>query len=87
MDKRTTAIVVTIVAVLLCACPGIFGLCMGGMFALVSFMPGANIDIGGSQDPRSALTVGIVGLCFGIVFVLIAAIAIYFVWRRNPNPA
>jgi hypothetical protein len=58
MNKRTTAIVVTVISVLLCACPGLFALFMGGMFALVSFIPGADIDVFGSSDPQSALTFG-----------------------------
>ena len=85
MDKKTTAIIVTVVSVLLCACPGLFALFMGGMFALVSFIPGADIDVFGSSDPQSALTFGIGGLCTGAVFVLIAAAAIFLVWRRKPG--
>jgi uncharacterized membrane protein len=87
MDKRMTAIVITVVAVLLCACPGLFGLFMGGMFALISFIPGADIDVFGSSDPQSALTMGIGGLCAGIVFVLIAAVAIFLAWRRKGDAA
>ena len=83
MNNKTTAIIVTVLAVLLCACPGLTGLCMGGMFAVISFVPGANIDIGGSNDPKTALNTGIAGLCFGIVFILIAALVIYFVWKRK----
>lgn len=87
MSNKTTAIVVTIAAMLLCGCPGLFGLLMGGMFAVISFIPGANIDVMGSSDPRSALNLGIGGLCVGIVFVLIAAVAIFFAWRRKPVTA
>jgi len=87
MDKRTTAIVVTVAAILLCGCPGLVSLFMGGMFALTSVIPGANIDVFGSSDPRSALNVGIAGLCVGLVFVLIAAVAIFFAWRRRGTAA
>jgi hypothetical protein len=87
MDKKTTAIVVTVAAMLLCGCPGLFSLLMGGMFAVISFIPGSNIDVMGSSDPRSALNLGIGGLCVGIVFVLIAAAAIFFAWRRKPGTA
>jgi uncharacterized membrane protein len=83
MDKKTIAIIVTVAAVLLCGCPGLFSLLLGGMFALISFIPGANIDVFGSNDPRSALNFGIGGLCVGVVFVLIAAAAIFFAWRRK----
>jgi hypothetical protein len=83
MDKRVTAIIITVVALFLCACPGVLGLFMGGMFALVSFIPGANIDIGGSHDPQSALMFGIAGLCGGLILVVIAAAAIFLAWRRS----
>ena len=90
MDKKTIAIIVTVAAIVLCGCPGLFSLLLGGMFALMSFIPGANIDVLGSSDPRSALNFGIGGLCVGMVFVLIAAVAIFFAWRRKsdtaPNP-
>ena len=85
MDKKTTAIVVTVAAMLLCGCPGLCSLLMGGMFAVTSFVPGANIDVFGSSDPRAALNLGIGGLCVGAVFVIIAAVAIFLVWRRNSS--
>ena len=85
MSKRATAIIITVISGLLCACPGLFALFMGGMFALVSFIPGADIDVFGSSDPQSAMTFGIGGLCTGFVFVLIAAVAIFFAWRRKPG--
>ncbi len=87
MDKKTTAIIVTVVAMLLCGCPGLASLCGGGMFAVISFMPNADIDIFGSSNPQDALTTGIGGVCVGIVFVVIAAVAIYLVWRRNKSDA
>ena len=85
MSKRATAIIITVISGLLCACPGLFALIMGGMFALVSFIPGADIDVFGSSDPQSAMTFGIGGLCTGAVFLLIAAVAIFFAWRRKPG--
>ncbi len=87
MDKRTVAIIVTIAAIVLCGCPGLLSLFFGGMFALISFIPGANIDVFGSSDPRSALNTGIGGVCVGLVFVLIAAAAIFFAWRRISEKA
>jgi len=87
MDKKVTAIIITVVAILLCACPGLFGLFMGGLFALVSFIPGADIDVFGSTDPQSALNFGIGGLCTGFVLVLIAAVVIFMAWRRKGDTA
>ncbi len=83
MDKRTVAIIVTVVALLLCGCPGLLGVFTGGMFAIVSFFPNAAINVGGSSDPQSALTLGLGIFCVSIVAVLIAAAAIFFAWRRS----
>jgi uncharacterized membrane protein len=83
MDKKTTAILVTVLAIVLCACPGLFALFFGGMFALVSVIPGANIDMFGSSDPQSALNFGIGGLAVGLVLVLIAVVAIILAWRHR----
>lgn len=83
MNKKTTAIIVTVAAILLCGCPGLFSLFMGGMFALISFVPGADIDVMGSSDPQSALAFGIGGLCVGFLFLLITAVAIFISWRRK----
>jgi len=60
---------------------------MGALFAFVSYVPGAEIDMFGSQDPRSALTFGLVGIGAGLLFVLIAAVVIFLVWRRASTTA
>jgi hypothetical protein len=83
MDKKTTAIVATVVSVLLCGCPGIFALFLGVVFAGVSFIPGANIDMMGSREPRSALMFGLGGVCLGLVFILIAVVVSTVAWRRK----
>jgi ABC-type branched-subunit amino acid transport system permease subunit len=83
MDKRTTGIVATVAAVVLCGCPGLFSLCWGALAAFVSFVPGANIDIGGSNDPRSALVSGIGALCVGVLFIAIPFVVGYFTLRRR----
>lgn len=87
MDKKTTALISTIAAVVFCGCPGLFSLCGGAMFAVVSQMPGANIDVMGSSDPQSALLFGLGGLCSGVIMLAIAAGVIILVRRRNAaNP-
>ncbi len=87
MNQKTSSIIITAVSILACGCPGLFAMFMGGMFALISFMPGADIDVFGSSDPQSALTFGLGGLCLGLIFVLIAAAAIFFAWRRKADAA
>ena len=48
MERRTIGIIGTIIAVMLCGLPGLFFLCWGSIAALVSFVPGSEIDIFGS---------------------------------------
>jgi uncharacterized membrane protein len=94
MNAKTLAIIVTIAAILLCACPGLFVLFQGGIFALVGVIPGSEIDIMGSSDPQSALLFGVGELCLGAVLLIIGIVAVILVWRRaksaaagNPPPA
>jgi Na+/melibiose symporter-like transporter len=86
MDKRTTGIIATLVTVLICGCPGLFGLCLGATFAIVSFVPNAEIDIFGSHEPSAALTFGVVVLIISLVFVALPAI-LAFVTLRSKKPA
>ena len=83
MEKRTVAIIITVAAVLLCACPGITGVFGGILMALISFIPGADIDIMGSSSPRAALNTGIITLVIGVVFCIIAGVAIYLAWKKK----
>ena len=87
MDKRTTGIIATIVTALLCGCPGLFALCFGLISASASFIPGAEIDVFGSNDPQSALYMGIGALCLGILFVAIPVVVGVLTLRKRPEPA
>jgi len=84
MNNRNTNLIATIVAVVLCGCPGLFGLCFGGISLLASFTPGANIDVFGSSDPASATTMGLVVLCLSIIFIAIP-VAVWFATRRKTS--
>jgi len=84
MDKKNTGLIATIVAAVLCGCPGLFGLCFGAVSAFASFIPGADINVFGSNDPRSALTMGLGALCLGIVFVAIPVVVWFAIAKRKP---
>jgi hypothetical protein len=58
----------------------IFGL--PGVFAVISQIPGAEIDMFGSSDPTSALYTGIGALCGGFLLILIP-VAVGFFTLRN----
>lgn len=85
MDKKTIAIIITVVACLLCVCPGISGMFGGGLFAIISFIPGADIDIFGSPDPSEALNFGLTTLGVSLVLVVIGAVAIFLAWKKKKN--
>ncbi len=82
-DKRTVGLVATAITVVICGCPGLISLCFGAMFALTGSIPGANIDIGGSNDPRSAIGLGLGGICVGLLLVAIPAAVGYFMLRNR----
>jgi len=85
MDKKTTGIILTVIAVLLCGCPGLTSLCGGALMALVGFVPGSDIDIFGSSDPQSAIMTGIGGICLGIIFIAIPIVVGYLTLRNKPG--
>ena len=86
MDKKTTGIIATVVTGLLCGCPGLVSLCFGAMYALVSQVPGAQIDMFGSSDPADALTFGIIAVLIGLVMVVIPIVVGVIMLRRKGEP-
>jgi len=87
MDKRTTGIVATLITVLLCGCPGLFGMCIGAMFAMISFVPNAEIDVFGSHEPSAALTFGVIAMLISLVFLAIPVIlAIVTLRKKKTTP-
>jgi hypothetical protein len=82
--NRNTAMIVTGATALLCGCPGLVSACMGLMFAVVSLVPGADIDMMGSSDPQSALTFGIGGLCVGLILIVIPVVVGFLTLRNKP---
>jgi hypothetical protein len=82
MNNKNTSMIATIVAVVLCGCPGLFGLCFGATFVFAGLVPGSEIDVFGSSDPTSAITMGLGTLCLSVIFVAIP-IVIWFVTRSK----
>jgi len=85
MDKKTSGIIATVATSLLCGCPGLFAVCWGLIAGVVSQVPGADIDIGGSSDPQTALMSGIGSLCLGVVFVAIPIVVGFVTLRKKPE--
>jgi hypothetical protein len=85
MDKRSTGIIATVATVLLCGLPGLLSLCIGLVTAGVGFIPGAEIDMFGSNEPRSALFTGLGLLCLGVIAVAIPVAVGIFTLRKPPE--
>jgi len=85
MDKKNVGIIATVATAVLCGCPGLFGICWGLISAVVSQVPGANIDMGGSSDPKTALMSGIGALCLGVIFVAIPIVVGFVMLRKKPE--
>ena len=83
---RNTGLIATIASVILCGCPGLFSCFWGLIASLVSFMPGADIDIAGSSDPMAALVSGLVAIVIGFVLVAIP-VAVWFFLVRGKSAA
>ncbi len=85
MDAKTKGIIATIAAVVLCGCPGLFMCFFGATTLAASQTPGAEIDVFGSSDPTSAMTMGIVFLCLSFIFILIPIAVGFFTLRKKPE--
>jgi len=87
MDKKTTGIIATVAAVLLCGCPGLFMCFFGATSLVASQTPGAEIDVMGSSDPASAMMMGVVFLCLSLIMILIPIAVGFFSFRKKPEAA
>ncbi len=82
--SRQTGLILTIVSAVICGCPGFFACFWGMIVAIVSFIPDADINIGGSSDPMAALIVGFGAMCLGLIFMLLPLAVWYFTMRNKP---
>jgi len=84
MNNKNKGLIATIAAVVLCGCPGLFMCFFGGMYSFVGSIPGADIDINGSSDPASAITLGVSLICVSIIFIAIPIVVGFFTMRKKP---
>src|SRR3989304_3827862 len=85
--NRNTAIIATVASALLCGCPGLFACFFGVISAAASQMPGADIDVFGTNDPTAALLMGLGAMCVGLVFISPPTAGGFFPRRGAPSPA
>ena len=80
MNNRTTAIILTILVVLCCGCPGLTALCWG-LISLVDW--GGGLGITGIGDQNGFLSSIVGGLCGGILLIAIVVLVAYFLLRKK----
>jgi hypothetical protein len=84
MKNRTTAIVLTVLAILLCGCPGI-ALCLAGIFTIAGLMPYTATLNGSSTSGTAPTWLGFVGLCLAIIFIAIAVVVPVLTLRKKKD--
>jgi hypothetical protein len=84
MDTKTKGIVATIVAVILCGCPGLF-LCIFGAVTATGNMPYTTELNGVSNSGTMPAGAGIAMLCFSLIFILIPIAVGFFMLRKKPE--
>ncbi|OGO64419.1 MAG: hypothetical protein A2030_00525 [Chloroflexi bacterium RBG_19FT_COMBO_50_10] len=79
MKNRTAAVIITIVAVFLCVCPGLAAICFGSA-SLVDSIFGFGYF---ASDLNTYLWYIFGGICGGILLIVVAAIVSFFVLRNK----
>jgi hypothetical protein len=85
MDDKTKGIVATIAAVVLCGCPGLFLCFFGAISIFASAVPGAEIDVFGSNSPAAGTTMGFVFLCLSLILIATPVVVGYYTLRKKPG--
>jgi fructose-specific phosphotransferase system IIC component len=79
MSNRTAAVIITIVVVILCGCPGLAALCWG-FASVVDYAGGFGIF---ATDQNTYLSYIFGGICGGVVLIIIAAVVSFLVLRKK----
>jgi hypothetical protein len=81
-NKQKTGLIVTLVTVFLCGCPGLCAIVFG---AMVSSM-GYNLENYGWDVSGNPQAVAIPAICFGLILVLIPLVAGIYTWMQSRKP-
>ena len=82
MDKKTTAIVVTVATALICGCCSLFMCIMG--FGTV--MGTGTYDLGGSSGAMPPAA-GYAFLCLSVIAIIVPIVVGFFMLRKKPEDA
>ena len=81
-DRRTIGIIAVIVTTLLCACPGLILLTIGGISGVMRVFFSSELS---GSDVNAALAVAITGLCLGILMIAVPLEIALFAFRGGPG--
>lgn len=84
MNNRTTGIVVTVLAVLVCGLPGLICLCLGAVTAIAGLTGDPYIS-GSNMDSVGLLMGGLLILCLSVVLVAIPVVVGFLTLRNKPK--
>ncbi|MBT3339185.1 MAG: hypothetical protein HN855_08860 [Anaerolineae bacterium] len=84
MDKKTTGLIATIAATLLCGLPGLC-LCIFGAVAAAGVMPYTTEVNGISDSGVMPSASGFAMLCVALILILIPAAVAFFTLRKKPE--
>jgi hypothetical protein len=81
MQNRTTAIILTVVAVLFCGCPGLAACVIGGL--VIAGVPFTTTVNGASSSQTLPVSYGIGGLCGAVILILIPIVVGVLTLRKK----
>ena len=71
-DKKRIGLIVTLVTIFLCACPG-----------LIAVVAGMVIPASGGTESNMGSVLAISSICFGVILILIPVAAGIYTWRQT----
>ncbi len=86
MNNRTTGIIATVAAAILCGCPGIF-LCIFGAWGATGTMPYTTTVNGVDSAGTTPAAAGFGMLCLALIFIAIPIVVGFFTLRNKPAAA
>lgn len=83
--NRTTGIILTVVTVLCCACPG-FGMCLTGVMGIAGVPFTTTINGESTTEPMAApVAIGL--MCLSVILIVIPIAVGFFTLRNKPEAA
>ncbi len=86
MDKKTTGMIATIAAIVLCGCPGLC-MCIFGAWGATGTMPYTTTVNGYTDTGTVPSGAGIAMLCTSLLLIAIPVVVWFFTLRKKPGEA